>query len=135
MEFKSGVNKTKLKIHTYAIKDNLIVPELTPQQKSFVYADEADLLNVALFGKTAKEWREENPKAKGNIRDFASISQLLVLANLESYNAILIDQEIEQGKRLEMLRKTAIKQLTTINGLEIPLTSLPNNSLGIEDNK
>ena len=113
----------------------MIVPELTPQQKSFVYADEADLLNVALFGKTAKEWREENPKAKGNIRDFASISQLLVLANLESYNAILIDQEIEQGKRLEMLRKTAIKQLTTINGLEIPLTSLPNNSLDIEDNK
>ena len=129
------LTKLNYKIHTDAIKDNLIVPELTPQQKSFVYADEADLLNVALFGKTAKEWREENPKAKGNIRDFASISQLLVLANLESYNAILIDQEIEQGKRLEMLRKTAIKQLTTINGLEIPLSSLPNNSLGIEDNK
>ena len=129
------LTKLNYKIHTDAIKDNLIVPELTPQQKFFVYADEADLLNVALFGKTAKEWREENPKAKGNIRDFASISQLLVLANLESYNAILIDQEIEQGKRLEMLRKTAIKQLTTINGLEIPLSSLPNNSLGIEDNK
>ena len=108
---KRMLTKLNYLIHTDAIKDNLIVPELTPQQKSFVYADEADLLNVALFGKTAKEWREENPKAKGNIRDFASISQLLVLANLESYNAILIDQEIEQGKRLEMLRKTAIKQL------------------------
>ena len=78
------------KIHTDVIKDNLILPELTPQQKTFVYADEADLLNVALLGKTAREWRVENPKAKGNIRDFASISQLLVLANLESYNAILI---------------------------------------------
>lgn len=127
------LTKLNYKIHTDAIKDNLILPELTPQQKSFVYADEADLLNVALFGKTAKEWRAENPKTKGNIRDFASISQLLVLANLESYNAILIEQGINQGNRLELLRKTAIKQLTTINGLELPFTTLQNNTLEIEE--
>ena len=79
-------------------------------------------------GKTAKEWRQDNPNKKGNIRDYASISQLLVLANLESYNAILIEQKTEQGKRLELLRQTAIKQLTTISSLEIPLTALPNNT-------
>ena len=101
------------------------MPELTQQQKSFVYADEADILNVALFGKTAKEWREENPKLKGNIRDNASIGQLLVLANLESYNAILIEQKVEQGKRLELLRQTAIGQLTTIATLELPISNLP----------
>lgn len=83
------------------------------------------MLNVALFGKTAKEWRNENPKKKGNIRDYASISQLLVLANLESYNAILIEQKTEQGDRLELLRKTAVNQLATIANLEGPLANLP----------
>ena len=126
------LTKLNYHIHTDAIKDNLILPDLTPAQKSFVYADEADLLNVALFGKTAKEWRMENPKKKGNIRDYATISQLLVLVNLESYNAILIEQGTEQGRRLELLRRTAIKQLTTINSLEIPLSPLPNNNLRIE---
>ena len=121
------LTKLNYRIHTDAIKEKLILPELTPEQKAFVYADEADLLNVALFGKTAKEWRTENPKKKGNIRDNATISELLVLANLESYNAILIEQGTEQGQRLELLRKTVIKQLTTINSLEISLPSLPNN--------
>ena len=119
------LSKLNYRIHTDAIKENLIIPKLTPAQKSFVYADEADLLNVALFGKTAKEWRTENPKKKGNIRDYASISQLLVLANLESYNAILIEQKTEQGDRLELLRKTAVNQLTTIANLEGPLANLP----------
>ena len=129
------LTKLNYHIHTDAIKENLILPDLTPAQKSFVYSDEADLLNVALFGKTAKEWRMENPKKKGNIRDYATISQLLVLVNLESYNAILIEQGTEQGRRLELLRRTAMKQLTTINSLEIPLSSLPNNNLQIENGK
>lgn len=129
------LTKLNYHIHTDAIKENLILPDLTPTQKSFVYADEADLLNVALFGKTAKEWRMENPKKKDNIRDYATISQLLVLVNLESYNAILIEQGTEQGRRLELLRRTAMKQLTTINSLEIPLSSLPNNNLRIEKGK
>ena len=122
------LTKLNYRIHTDAIKENLILPELTAAQKSFVYADEADLLNVALFGKTAKEWRMENPNKKGNIRDYASIGQLLVLANLESYNAILIEQKTEQSQRLELLRQTAIKQLTTISTLEIPLTAFPNKT-------
>ena len=118
------LSKLNYKIHTSAIRENLILPELTQQQKSYVYADEADLLNVAMFGKTAKEWRDGNPGKKGNIRDYASISQLLVLANLESYNAILIQQNIEQGRRLELLRQTAIKQLKTISSLDIPISNL-----------
>ena len=85
------LSKLNYKIHTDAIKGNLIIPELTPAQKSFVYADEADLLNVALFGMTAKEWRKDHPGKKGNIRDYADLHHLLVLSNLESYNAILIE--------------------------------------------
>ena len=116
------LTKLNYKIHTDAIKENLIIPELTPAQKSFVYADEADLLNVALFGQTASEWRKENPDKKGNIRDYADLQHLLVLANLESYNAILIEQNIEQPERLELLRETAIKQLRTIQGLDFSST-------------
>lgn len=112
------LSKLNYKIHTDAIKEKLIIPELTQAQKSFIYADEADLLNVALFGKTAKEWREENPGKKGNIRDYANLQYLLVLANLESYNAILIEQNIDQRRRLEMLRETAERQLRTILGLD-----------------
>lgn len=112
------ISKLNYKIHTDAIKENLILPELTAAQKSFVYADEADLLNVALFGQTAKEWREENKGKKGNIRDYASLNQLLVLANLESYNAILIEQGLPQSRRLELLRATAIKQLSAISSIE-----------------
>ena len=118
------LTKLNYKIHTDAIKENLIIPELTTAQKSFVYANEADVLNVALFGKTAKEWRDENPDKKGNIRDYSDINYLLVLANLESYNAILIEQNIPQAKRLEMLRSTAEKQLKTILGLDFSSTKL-----------
>ena len=118
------LTKLNYKIHTDAIKENLIIPELTTAQKSFVYANEADVLNVALFGKTAKEWRDENPDKKGNIRDYSDINYLLVLSNLESYNAILIEQNIPQAKRLEMLRSTAEKQLKTILGLDFSSTKL-----------
>ena len=118
------LTKLNYKIHTDAIKENLIIPELTTAQKSFVYANEADVVNVALFGRTAKEWRDENPDKKGNIRDYSDINYLLVLANLESYNAILIEQNIPQAKRLEMLRSTAEKQLKTILGLDFSSTKL-----------
>ena len=114
------ISKLNYKIHTEAIKSNLIPPELTPAQISFMYASEADMLNVALFGKTAKEWRDENPDAEGNIRDRASINQLLVLANMESYNAILIEQGKSQSERLVLIRNLAIKQLTTLSSVEMP---------------
>ena len=113
------ISKLNYKIQTSAVKENLILPDLTPEQKNFVYADEADLLNVALFGKTAKEWRLENPDKSGNIRDYADIPHLLVLANLESYNAILIEQNIPQKERLLKLRDTAKKQLGTILSLDL----------------
>lgn len=118
------ISKLNYKIHTDAIKQNLIPSELTPAQKSFVYAEEADLLNVALFGKTAKEWRAENPNKKGNIRDTASITHLLILANLESYNAILIKQGFPQSKRIELLRQTALQQLQTMLALETSSNNL-----------
>jgi len=106
--------KVNYRIHTDAIKEHPIVPELTPKQISFVYANEADLLNVALFGRTAGERREKNPNGKGNIRDRAGVEQLLVLANLESYNAILIEQGRPQSERIVLLNKTARKQLETL---------------------
>jgi hypothetical protein len=113
------ISKLNYRIHTDAIKGKLILPQLTPMQKSFVYADEADLLNVALFGETAKEWRDENPDKKGNIRDYADIPHLLVLANLESYNAILIKEGVPQSERLVKLRETAESQLGTILSLDL----------------
>jgi hypothetical protein len=109
--------KTNYKIHTDSIKEN-IIPVLTEKQKQYIYANEADILNVALFGMTAKEWRKNNPGKKGNIRDYTDLHHLLVLANLESYNAILIEQNIEQPQRLELLRETALKQLRTIQALD-----------------
>ena len=111
---KRELAKVNYRIHTDAIKENLIAPVLTQKQISYVYATEADMLNVALFGKTASEWREENPDKKGNMRDYASVEQLLVLANLESYNAILIEQEYPQQERIVLLNKTANKQLETL---------------------
>lgn len=114
------VSKLNYHIHTDAVKDSL-PPDLTPRQIHFTYASEADLLNVALFGMTAKEWRDENKSKKGNIRDFANLNQLLVLANLESYNAILIKQEKPQSERLVLLREMAITQLKTFIGHEIHL--------------
>ena len=110
------ISKLNYRIHTDAIKENLLPPDLLPSQISFTYASEADLLNVALFGKTAKQWRDENPDKKGNIRDDATLNQLLVLANMESYNAILIEQGRSQSERLVALHDLAIKQLKTLTG-------------------
>lgn len=106
--------KINYRIHTDAIKENLIPPELSKSQINLVYANEADLLNMALFGKTAKQWRDENPNEKGNIRDFASIEQLVVLSNLESINAVLIQQDLPQSTRLEQLNAIAITQMTSL---------------------
>ena len=108
------IAKINYRIHTDAIKDNLIPPELTPEQISFKYASEADLLNVALFGMTAKQWRDSNKDKNGNMRDFASLNQLLVLANMESYNAILIEQGKPQSERLVLLRQLVVKQMQTL---------------------
>lgn len=106
--------KANYRIHTDAIKMNLIPPELPRVQQGYVYADEADVLNVALFGKTAKQWKRENPDAKGNMRDGATIEQLLVLSNLENINALLIEQGLSQQERLEKLHATALYQIETI---------------------
>ena len=106
---------TNYRIHTDAIKDNLILPDLPRPQQGFVYADEADVLNVALFGKTAKQWRAENPGVKGNMRDYATIEQLLVMTNLENLNAFLINQNVPQHERLQKLRDTVIYQLKTLS--------------------
>lgn len=120
------IAKLNYKIHTDAIKENLIPPELTLQQISYKYASEADMLNVALFGKTAKQWRDENPEKKGNIRDDATIHQLLVLANMESYNAILIEQGKLMSERLVLLRELAIRQMRTMEALNVSaLPGLP----------
>ena len=106
--------KVNYHIHTDAIKENLIPQEITKQQASFVYANEADLLNVALFGITAKEWRDNNPGKGGNIRDFATLEQLVVLSNMESINALLIRQGLTQSERLIELNKTAITQMRSL---------------------
>ena len=108
------ISKLNYRIHTDAIKDNLIPPELTPAQVAYTYANEADMLNVVLFGKTAKQWKDENPMEKDNMRDAASLNQLLVLANLESYNAVLINQGKNQKERMELLRQLAVQQLQTL---------------------
>ncbi len=106
--------KVNYTIHTDAIKENLIPKELTKQQIGFVYANEADMLNVALFGITAKEWREANPNTEGNVRDAAQIEQLVVLSNMESINALLIHQGAEQGERIKQLNSTAITQMKSL---------------------
>ena len=108
------ISKINYHIHTDAIKENLIPIEITKQQASFVYANEADLLNVALFGITAKEWRENNLTQKGNIRDYATLEQLVVLSNLESINALLIQQGLLQSERLIQLNKVAITQMKSL---------------------
>ncbi|MCB9360032.1 MAG: KilA-N domain-containing protein [Flavobacteriales bacterium] len=106
--------KVNYQIHTDAIKENLIPEEITKRQVGLVYANEADLLNVALFGITAKEWRDNNPNQKGNIRDYATIEQLVVLSNLESINALLIEQGLIQKGRLVQLNKVAITQMKSL---------------------
>ena len=108
------ISKINYRIHTDAVKEKLILPELTPEQISYKYASEADLLNVALFGKTAKIWREENKGKCGNMRDYATLNQLLVLANMESYNAVLIEQGKTQSERLILLRQLVVRQMMTL---------------------
>ena len=110
------ISKINYKIHTDAIKEHLL-KDLTKEQLYYKYASEADILNVALFGKRAKQWREENPDLKGNMRDYASLNELLVLANMESYNAILIEQGMKQKDRMIELRKLAINQLISLESL------------------
>ena len=111
------ISKINYKIHTDAIKEYLL-KDLTNEQLSFKYASEADMLNVALFNKTAKEWREENQDLKGNMRDYASLNELLVLANMESYNAVLIGKGIEQKERMVELRNLARTQLISLKKLD-----------------
>ena len=111
------ISKLNYRIHTDAIKENLIPPELTPAQISFTYANEADMLNVVLFGRTAKQWKDANPDIKGNMRDGATLNQLLILTNLESYNAVLIHQGKNQKERMELLRQLALQQIRTLESI------------------
>ena len=113
------LSKLNYRIHTDAIKANLIPPELTPSQISYTYASEADILNVVLFGKTARQWRDENQNETGNIRDQATIYQLLVLSNMESYNAILIQQGKSQAERMKLLHELAVQQMATMSTLDL----------------
>jgi len=108
------LSKVNYQIHTSAISQNLVPKTLTKAQINYVYASEADLLNVALFGTTAKEWREANPDLKGNVRDHATLEQLVVLSNMESINALLIQQKLTQAERLQQLNNVAITQMQTL---------------------
>ena len=108
---KRKLTKINYRIHTDAIKENLIPDNLTSQQISYVYANEADVLNVALFGKTAKQWRDKNPDKQGNIRDYADVTQLVCLSNMENLNAIFIKEGLEQKERLLKLNNIAIEQM------------------------
>ncbi|MCL2297692.1 MAG: KilA-N domain-containing protein [Proteobacteria bacterium] len=110
-DIRRNLTKINYRIHTDAIKANLIPPQLTPQHVNIIYASEADLLNMALFGKTAQQWRNENPSSKGNIRDEANAAQLVCLANLEALNAHFIHQGLAQAERLTLLNQTAIQQM------------------------
>jgi len=110
------ISKINYKIHTDAIKEYLL-KDLTNEQLSYKYASEADMLNVTLFNKRAKQWREENPDLKGNMRDYASLNELLVLANMESYNTVLIGKDMDQKERMIELRKLARTQLMSIEKL------------------
>ena len=115
---KRELAKINYHIHTSAVSHNLIPPRLTAAQKSFVYADEADLLNVAMFGKTAKQWRDEHPDLSGNIRDHATINQLICLSNMENLNAVFINDGLSQSERLEKLNQIAIQQMKVLENIE-----------------
>ena len=112
---KRELSKINYRIHTDAIKHNLIPPELTSFQISMIYANEADVLNVAMFGLTAKEWHEQNPELKGNIRDYASINELICLSNMENLNAVFIEEGIGQSDRLIKLNRIAISQMRILD--------------------
>ena len=115
---KRELSKINYHIHTDAIKQNLIPAELSPLQTNVIYANEADVLNVALFGMTAKQWREENPDLKGNIRDHASINQLICLSNMENLNAVFINKGLPQSGRLKELNRIAIQQMLVLEEVE-----------------
>ena len=115
---KRELSKINYRIHTDAIKSHLIPEEITPAQASIIYAEEADVLNVAMFGQTAKQWREAHPELKGNIRDYASINELICLSNMENINAVLINDGVPQGERLVKLNQIAIQQMQVLEGNE-----------------
>jgi hypothetical protein len=114
------LSKLNYRLHTDAVKTHLIPPQVTPAQAAITYATEADLLNVALFGHTAKQWREANPKLAGNVRDYAGVEQLLVLANMEGMNAEFIHMGLPQGDRLQRLNQIAIRQLQVLTASNLP---------------
>ena len=116
---KRELSKINYKIHTDAIKNNLIPKELSKNQINFVYAEEADVLNMALFGMTAKEWRTNNPDLDGNIRDYATMNELICLANLENLNSVFIKEGLKQAERLKKLNKIAISQMQILNDTDI----------------
>jgi len=113
------LSKLNYRIHTDAVKAHLIPPEVTPAQAAITYATEADLLNVALFGQTARQWRNANPKLEGNVRDYASVEQLLVLANMEGMNAEFIHMGLPQGERLKRLNQIAIRQMQVLTSANL----------------
>jgi hypothetical protein len=113
---KRELSKINYHIHTDAIKNHLVPDEVTSAQASVIYAEEADVLNVAMFGKTAKQWREANPELKGNIRDYATINELICLSNMENINAVLINDGMPQGERLVRLNQIAIQQMQVLEG-------------------
>ena len=113
---KRELSKINYRIHTDAIKSHLIPEEVTKEQANIIYAEEADVLNVAMFGITAKQWREANPELKGNIRDYATINELICLSNMENINAVLINDGMPQGERLVKLNKIAIQQMQVLEG-------------------
>ena len=113
---KRELSKINYRIHTDAIKENLIPAEITREQAAMKYADEADVLNIAMFGMTAKQWRDANPDKKGNIRDYASINELICLSNMENLNAVFINDGISQSERLIKLNQIAIQQMQVLEG-------------------
>ena len=115
---KRELSKINYKIHTSAIKNNLVPAKLTKEQINNIYAEEADVINMALFGITAKQWRKENPNIVGNIRDYASINELICLANLENINSVFINDKLKQSLRLERLNKIAISQMEVLNNTD-----------------
>jgi hypothetical protein len=115
---KRELSKINYRIHTDAIKSHLIPKEVTREQAAMKYAEEADVLNVAMFGMTAKQWREANPELKGNIRDYATINELICLSNMENINAVLINDGMPQGERLVKLNKIAIQQMQVLEDNE-----------------
>ena len=116
---KRELSKINYRIHTDAIKHNLIPAEITKAQSSIIYANEADVLNVAMFGMTAKQWRDANPELKGNIRDYATINELICLSNMENLNAVFIEQGMPQSERLKKLNEIAIHQMSVLESGDI----------------